>query len=75
MAILLTEIPEAATLPDCLRDHLPARLSAWIVDGWQVLVLAWSPAEWAAIPPEDRPVDARPLGDLMSLLVLVGPAS
>src|SRR3954470_6891141 len=30
MAIALTDIPEAATLPDCLRDHLPALRSNWI---------------------------------------------
>jgi hypothetical protein len=75
MAIALTDIPEAATLPDCLRDQLPALRFNWIVDGWRVQVLAWSVAEWEYIPPADRPADARPLGDFMVLPVLVGPAS
>jgi hypothetical protein len=72
MAIMQTDIPEAATLPDCVRDHLPALSSCWIVDGHRVFVLIWSAAEWAAIPDEDRPLDARPRGDIMVLLVLAG---
>jgi hypothetical protein len=72
MDYLLIDIPEAATLPDALRDHLPDRRSVWVMDGWRVLILAWTAAEWAAIPHEDRPADASPLGDMVCLLVILG---